>query len=288
MLDWLDVLRYAAPVGLAAQGEAVAQRAGVLGIGLEGTMLAAAYAGMEATSRTGSPWAGLLAAVATGVLVALATAVFTVGLGVDQVVAGTAVNLGALGATSSAFQAAYGKSGQLLSVPTLPVWAPGIDPGTVAMLASPLLLAWVLRRTRAGLVVRAVGEYPKAVESAGYSALLARTGAVALGGAFAGFAGGYLAVGLVGTFVENMTAGRGFVAIAMVTFGRLRPMWVLGASLLVGVVEHLQFSLQGSGSPLPPQLFVALPYLVALAVLVLSGRGGGMPAALGVPYRRSA
>lgn len=286
MLDWLDVLRYSAPVGLAAQGEAVSQRAGVLNIGLEGAMLGAAFAAMSASAAAG-PWAGLAAGAAVGAALLLGAGLFTVLLRADQVVVGTALNLGALGATSSLFQARYGRSGQLLSVPSLPVWLPGIDAGSVALLLACAVASLWLWRSGAGLVLRAAGEHAEAVEAAGYSAVRARLAGIAVSGAMAGLAGGYLAVGVSGTFVENMTAGRGFVAIAMVTFGRLRPWAVLGASMLVGLVERLQFGLQGAGTALPPQLFVALPYLVALAALVLVGKGGGLPAQLGVPLRSS-
>lgn len=287
MLDWLDVLRYSAPVGLAAQGEAVAQRAGVLNIGLEGAMLSASYAAMAVSGATGSPWLGLAAAAAVGACVLLAGGLFTVVLRADQVVVGTAINLAALGATSTLFQARYGRSGQLMSVPSLPVWMPGVDAGSVLLFASAALAGLWLWKSGYGLVLRSVGEYAEATEAAGHSAVRARLSAVGVAGVMAGLAGGYLAVGVSGTFVENMTAGRGFVAIAMVTFGRLRPLAVLGASLLVGVVERLQFGLQGSGVALPAQFFVALPYLVALLALLVAGRGGGLPAQLGVPLRSS-
>jgi simple sugar transport system permease protein len=285
VLDWLDVLRYSAPVGLAAQGEAVAQRAGVLNIGLEGAMLAAAYAAVAAAQASGSPWLGLALGAAVGACVLVAGGAFTVVLSADQVVVGTAVNLAALGATSTLFQSRYGRSGQLMSVPALPVWLPGVDAGSVTLFGVAALAALWLWKSGYGLVLRSVGEYPEATEAAGYSAVRARLAAVAVAGVMAGLAGGYLAVGVSGTFVENMTAGRGFVAIAMVTFGRLRPWAVLGASLLVGVVERLQFGLQGSGVALPAQFFVALPYLVALGALLVSGKGGGLPAQLGIPFR---
>lgn len=275
-------------MGLAAQGETLVQRAGVINIGLEGTMLMAAYVAMKATAATGSPYLGVGAGLLAGVLVAVLSAVFTVLLGADQVVVGTAVNLGSLGATSTLFQAEFGRSGQLLSVPSLPTWLPGLDLGTALLLLWPALATWFLWRTGAGLVVRGAGEAPAAVEASGSSPVRARMAAVAVGGALAGVAGAYLAVGIAGSFVENITAGRGFVAIAMVTFGRLKPWWVLVASLVVGLAEQAQFSLQGLGLGLPPQLFVATPYAVALLVLVFAGKGTRLPAALARPYRRVA
>lgn len=271
---------------MAAQGETIVQRAGVINIGLEGTMLMSAYVAMKVSASTGSPFLGMGAGLAAGVAVSLFSALFTVMLGADQVVVGTAVNLGALGATSTMFQAEFGRSGQLLSVPGLPAWLPGLDLGTCILLLWPFAATWFLWKTGAGLVLRGTGEFPAAVEAAGSSAVRTRLFAVAAGGALAGLAGAYLAVGIAGTFVENITAGRGFVAIAMVTFGRLKPWWVLVASLVVSVAEQLQFSLQGLGLGVSPQLFVAMPYAVALLVLVIAGKGTRLPAALARPYRR--
>ncbi|MCC6403041.1 MAG: ABC transporter permease [Fimbriimonadaceae bacterium] len=285
-MNWADILTYAAPVGLAAQGETIVQRAGLINIGLEGTMLMAAYASMKLTAITGSPFAGMAAGLIVGVAVCLLSALFTVRLGADQVVVGTALNLGALGATSTMFQAEFGRSGQLLSVPALPDWLPGIDLGTSLLLLWPFVATWFLWRTGAGLVMRGSGEYPAAVEAAGASAIRSRIIAVSVGGALAGLAGAYLAVGIAGTFVENITAGRGFVAIAMVTFGRLKPWWVLAASLVVSVAEQAQFTMQGWGLGVSPQLFVALPYTVALLVLVFAGKGTRLPESLGRPFRR--
>lgn len=280
-----DLPMYAAPVALAALGETVAQRSGVLNIGLEGMMLAGAFFGMLACLLTGSPWVGVGVGVTVGLLAGVLSAVFCVVLSADQVVVGTAINLLSLGLTGTLFRLRFGDSGQLLSVPKLPQ-AGGVDAVIVFLVVATVVVGWLLKRTHWGLVLRATGEYPDAAEAAGFSVVKMRTGAMAIGGAFAGLAGAYLALGITGSFAENMTAGRGFVAIAMVTFGRWRPAYVLAASVLIGLAESLQFLFQAAGTTVPFQLMLAMPYLAALAVLVFVGKGTVSPGALGLPYRR--
>lgn len=281
----IELLRYASPVAFAAMGETVGQRAGVLNIGLEGAMLTSAYFGMVVCDTTKSPWLGVLAAVVAALVVMAISGWFMVYLAADQVVVGTAVNLMALGVTSTLFRARYSDSGQLLSVPTIPRIGE-FDPLLLLLLLAIPVVWFALMRTGWGLALRAAGEYPKSAEAAGYSVNRLRFGACLVGGAFAGLAGAYLSLGIAGSFAENMTAGRGFVAIAMVTFGRWRPFWVFAAALLVGFAESLQFKVQSLGWNVPFQLLIALPYLIALAVLVIVGKGTVAPGALGVAYRR--
>lgn len=277
------VWQFAIPIALAALGEVVSQRSGVLNIGLEGTMLGAAFAAAYVTLHTGNPWFGLLAGILVGLVASLIQSWFVLMRRADQVVVGTAVNLLALGVTGSLFRRAFGESGQLLSVPTLPKF----DGWDAVMIATPILAiatAWALQRTGWGLLTRASGEYPKAVEAEGFSVRRVRLGAMAMGGALAGAAGAYLSIGIVGSFAENMTQGRGFMAIALVTFGRWHPVAALAAAMLIGGLEWLQFKLQAQGGGLVPfQLLLALPYLVALLVLVVGAKGTRGPAALGQP-----
>lgn len=284
-MEWLLLLQYAAPVALAAIGETVVQRSGVINIGLEGTMLVGAFFGVFAAFLTHSPWIGLLAGVGSGMVLNLAFGVFTIYLGSDQVVVGTAINLLALGLTGTLYRARFSQSTQALTVPKIPGWH-GIDSITLLLIFSAPLVWMLLHRTAWGLAVRASGEYPKAAEAAGFSVHRLRIMALTLGGAFAGLAGAYLSVGIAGSFAENMTAGRGFVAIAMVTFGRWRPAYVLLAALLIGFIESLQFRFQAYGWHVPFQLMIAMPYLVALLVLVFVGKGTVAPTSLGVAYRR--
>jgi ABC-type uncharacterized transport system permease subunit len=281
----MDLLIFAAPIALAALGETVGQRAGIINIGLEGVMLLAAFAGAMVALQTGSPAVGLVAGTAAGLALTMAFAWFSIRLAVDQIVVGTALNLLALGLTNTLFRKQFGQSGQLLSVPTLPRWE-GVDAVIVLMLVLVPLVSWLMHRTNWGLSIRAVGENPVAVEAAGFSVPRLRFGAMAISGTLAGLAGAYLAIGVTGSFAENMTAGRGFVAIAMVTFGRWKPWYVFAASLLIGYAESLQFTLQARGSAVPYQLLLAMPYVLALLVLVFVGRSSPAPAALTVPYRR--
>lgn len=286
MSDLLQVWQFAVPIALAAIGEALGQRSGVLDIGLEGKMLFAAFVGAVVGIASGSPWLGMLAGTGIGIGIALVQSWFVLALGSDQVVVGTAMNLLALGVTGTLFRSIYGQSGQLLSVPAIPR-AGGIDAlMLLTLLLAPLL--WLgLKRTTWGLVVRASGEYPKAAEAEGFHVGQVRLGACCAAGALAGLSGSYLSLGLAGSFAENMTAGRGFVAIALVTFGRWNPILVVLAAMLMGYLELLQFKFQAIGSTIPFQLMLALPYVVALAVLVLAGKGTLAPAALGQPHRRS-
>jgi simple sugar transport system permease protein len=282
----LAVLMYATPLALAALGETVVQKAGVIHIGIEGAMLAGAFFAMLATLATGSPWVGLGVGVLVGVTLALLSGAFALTLTVDQVVVGTAVNLLALGLTRTLFAMRFGASGELLSVPKVPSWQ-GLD----AVMGAAVLLAvathGVLFRTSWGLALRAAGEYPQAAEAAGFSVLRLRYAALVFGGAMAGLGGAYLSLGIAGSFADNMTAGRGFLAIAMVTFGRWKPVPVLGACLLLGWLDGLQFTFQAKGVQLPFQLFLALPYVAALLVLAGMGRGAHAPAALAIPFRRA-
>ncbi len=282
----VGLLRFAAPVAFAATGETVGQRAGVINIGLEGMMLGAAYFAMLGSLTTGSPAVGLLCGVGVALTLGAVQAYFTLRLAVDQIVVGTALNLFALGLTSTLYRARFGGSGQLISVPRLPQFGPGLDAALVALPVLVVAAAWGLFRTKWGLALRGVGEYPAAVEAAGYGVARLRFQATVVGSALAGLGGGYLALGVTGSFAENMTAGRGFVAIAMVTFGRWRPAWVLAACLLVGWVDSLQYELQARGLGIPAQILIALPYVLALVVLVAVGKGTAAPAALAVPYRR--
>lgn len=279
------MLVFSAPVALAAIGETIAQKSGVLNIGLEGAMLCGAFFAMLVSQVTGSPWTGLAAGSLAGLALTLFQGWFTVLFAADQVVVGTAANLLALGLTSTLFRMRYGQSGQLLSVPKLPTFN-GLDAVMVFMLAGVVAVWFLLNGTAWGLALKAAGEYPEAVEAAGFSVLKLRFQGLAFSGIFGGLGGAYLAVGVTGSFAENMTAGRGFVAIAMVTFGRWNPILAVAAALLVGYADSLQFTLQAKSIALPHQLFLASPYLVALAVLAFAGRGTLVPRALGLAYEK--
>jgi simple sugar transport system permease protein len=288
------LVRVATPLLLAALGEMLAERGGVINLGVEGAMLAGALAAAIGAA-SGGPWAGLALAVATGAVVAAGFAAMAIGARTDQIITGTAMTLAALGLTGAIYRRAFGSAGAGLSLPTLaPLEMPGLSrlplvgpalfaqplPTYLALLAVPLLW-WFLFRTRPGLALRAVGESPASARAAGVPVRRMQALATIAGGAFAGLAGGTLVLAQVGTFAERMTAGRGFIAIAIVVLGRWHPVGVLLAALLFGGATALQFLFQAAGLDVPYQLFLMLPYLLTL--VLLAGVAGGVraPAALG-------
>ncbi len=288
MLDLaVNVFRFGAPVCLGALGETLQQKSGVINIGLEGLMLTAAFTSMLAAKQTANPWLGLAAGLAAALLLALLQGLFVLRWSMDQVVVGTVINLFSLGITSTLFRMIFGASGQLISVPKLPKMLYGLDFILLLIPVLALLLTWVFAKTKWGLAVRAAGENPKALSAAGLSAVKVRWMALVGGGLMAGLAGSYYTLGITGSFAENTIAGRGFIAIAMVTFGRWNPVWVLLASLLVGSAEQLQFSLQTINQGIPVQFFAILPYICALVVLIVAGKGTSAPESLGQPWKES-
>ena len=293
-------LRLAAPLLLAALGELVIERAGLIDIGIEGTMLTGAFAGFVVAVASGSALAGVAAAACAGVAVGGLFAAFTVLGRVDQIVVGTAVNLLALGATGVGSRALYG--GAPPSAPTLgPVvqgplgelpWLGALLFSQTAFLHAGLLLTLAvgfgLARTLPGLRLRAVGESARAADAEGVSVPRLRILAVLIGSSLAGVAGAALSLAQSDSFTEGMTAGRGFIALAIVIFGRWSALGVLLASLFFGFVTALQFRLQARGVGIPYPVFLMFPYLVTLAVLALATGRARAPADLGRPYAREA
>jgi ABC-type uncharacterized transport system permease subunit len=275
----LTTLTLATPLLLAALGEAVSERAGVVNIGIEGVMLVAAFTGVAVCATTADtrfgPWLGLGASVLGGLAMTAAFALLSVNLGCDALLVGTALNIFALGATAVARRELVGDSNAAFVVPTLPLWS-------VPILALVLIVAtWYwLFRTSHGLGLRAAGEHPAAAASVGLSVARLRWSALLFSGLTCGLAGGYLALGLSNTFVEGMTAGRGFIALAMVIVGRRHPVGVSLAALAFGAASAFQFRLQALGlDTIPYQFFLALPYLLTLvAAMWLSPRPASHPA----------
>lgn len=296
----------AVPLLLAALGELIVERAGVINVGIEGMVLAGALAGFAGSHAMGSPWLGALAAIGAGVVLAVLLAALSIGVGADQVVVGTAINILALGLTGVFFRALFGGPGGL-AAPFGPLPVPGLHRlplvGTAFFEENALgYLAWALvplcsiylNRTRAGLRLRAVGEYPAAADGAGVRVPVVRTLAVLWGGALAGLAGAYLSIGYTNGFTENMSAGRGFIALAVVILGRWTPGGIALAALLFGLADALHYQLQaGSQSGIigriPYQFLQALPYLMTLLALLLRSRlRSAPPAALGEAYQARA
>ena len=273
-------VRVATPLLLAATGETVTQRSGVLNLGLEGMMLAGALAATLGATASG-PWTGVVFAVLAGMLLAGVFALVTIGARADQVIAGTAITLGAVGLTGTIYRQAYGAAGAGLDLPTLapipipvlstvPVLGPALfsqpAPTYLALLAVPAVW-WMLFRTRLGLALRATGESATVARAAGVPTRLVRVIATLFGGGCAGLAGATLVLAQVGTFAERMTAGRGYVAIAIVVLGRWHPVGVAVAALAFGAAMALQFLFQTLGLETPYQLFLMLPYVLALLAL---------------------
>ena len=289
-----SAVRVATPLLLAALGETLAEQGGVINLGIEGAMLAGALAGAIG-STVGGPWAGTLAAALTGAMLSLGFGLIAVAAGANQIISGTAITLGAVGATGAIYREVYGSAGVGLSLPTFPVIPiPGL--ARIPLLGPALFeqsiltylgyaavpaLWFLLFRTRWGLALRAAGESVEAATAAGVRVKRIRIVALVLGGMFAGVAGASLVLAQVGTFAEKMTAGRGFMAVAIVVLGGWRPGRVAGAALFFGAAMALQFLFQSIVSNLPYQLFLMLPYLLTL--LVLAGGVGRVrsPAELG-------
>lgn len=283
----LTVLRYAAPVAFSAIGESAVQKSGVINLGLEGTMLASAYAATVASMSTNNPWIGLLAGAVVGILITLFGGIFTVLMAQDQVVVGTAMNLLCIGTCGTLFER-QSSTGKLLKLPALPTFD-FLGKGDVVLGLLCLLaigIWWLVYKSPFGLKVRAAGEYPPAVEASGFSTVRIRMLTLAIGGFCGGLGGAYYALGVANSFATEMISGRGFMAIALVTFGRWKPIWIVLSSMLVGSFEVLQIELQLSGIGIAKSLLLALPYVATLLILVFSGRGTLAPKSLGVPFKK--
>jgi simple sugar transport system permease protein len=238
---------------------------------------------------------GFAGAIVGGVIIAALFALFVVWLKADQIITGTALTLLSVGATGTLYRALYGSSGAALATPTsaplgLPVLShiPVVGPAFfvqppityVVYLLIPLIALWI-RGTHAGLALRAIGEQPEAAEVAGVRVQRMRVLAVLTGGILGGLAGGTLVLAQAGTFAEGMSAGRGFIAIAIVVLGRWNPLGVALAAFAFGAASALQFAFQASGWHAPYQLFLVVPYLLTLAGLAGAGGRARSPAALG-------
>jgi simple sugar transport system permease protein len=284
----MSTLRLATPLVLAALGGLFSERAGVINIALEGTMLAGAFTAAAVTYATGSPWVGLLAGMAAGALIAGIHALACIRYKADQVVSGTAINIlmfGVPGFLSGALFLSSGSTPQLPKEQLIP-YAP------MVMAALLVPLTWyVLYRTPFGLRLRAVGENPGAADAAGVSVASIRYTGVLLSGLLAGIGGAYLSIGQSSLFTRNMTSGRGFIALAALIFGKWQPVPTMLACLLFGFTEAVSIQMQGvvklpSGEDIPVQFIQMVPYV--LTIVVLAGFIGRSrpPRALGLPYEK--
>ena len=278
-------IRTATPLAFAALGETVTERAGVINVGLEGAIIAGAF-GAFVTSGFAGTWIGFAGAGIAGLLMAGIFALFTILLRADQIITGTAISLFGLGLTATLYRQGYGATGAALSIPTM-----GVSPipllSSIPVIGSSLfaqppiayllyalvpLVWWWMYRTHAGLGLRATGEDLRAAAAAGISVNRVQLLAILFGGFLGGIAGGVLVIAQSGSFAEGMSAGRGFIAIAVVVLGRWHPLGVFAAALVFAAASALQYLFQAMGWTIPYQTFLALPYVLTL--LGLAGIAG--------------
>ena len=291
---WVAVLRIATPLILGTLGVLLCERAGVLNLGIEGIMVAGAFAGWLAVHGGAPLWAGVLIAALTGALLGLLHALLTVALALSQHVSGLGITMLATALSYYGYRVSFPK---VSTPPTivpfaemnwlkLPILAHQTPLTLLALLLVPLI-AYVLYRTPVGLALRMVGENPQAAEGQGASVAALRTGAIVAGSALMGVAGSFLTLSAFNAFFFNMVNGRGWICIALVVFASWRPGKALVGALLFAFFDALQLRLQQSGAALLPyQLYLMLPYLLSIVALVLVARKASYPQALMKPYRK--
>ena len=276
------ILRMTTPLLFTALGGLLSERSGIINIGLEGMMLTGAFFAVAGTWWTGSPWWGLVIAILAGGCAALIHAIWSITFRGNQIVVGTAINLIAAGVSAFLIQTIWGKAGGSDRVEQLPDLMGGINVLVpLAFLLVPIAHAFLFR-TKQGLHVQAAGEHPQAAESVGIDVGAYRYAAVIVSGMLAGMGGAFLSIGDLNYFTLDMTAGRGFIALAAVIFGGWSPFGVLGATLLFGASQAVQIQAQATpGFPISSDLLVALPYIVTLVAITGLVRTRTAPAGLG-------
>lgn len=277
------IMTAATPLLLAALGEMVTERSGVLNLGVEGMMVMGAVAGFGGAFATGNPWVGVIASILAGMAMSLLFGFLTLTLLANQVATGLALTLLGLGLSALIGESFVGQPGV-----KLPAIA-GIDPLVPFSILMVGLVSWFLFRTKMGLVIRAVGNSHASAHALGYNVIAVRYLSVLFGGAMSGLAGGYLSLVYTPQWVENMTSGRGWIALALVVFASWLPLRILAGAYLFGTISILSFVLQAQGLGIPSQFLSSLPYLgTILALVVISGNKAltrrNTPASLGQPF----
>ncbi len=297
-------MRVATPLVYGSIGEVITERAGILNLGIEGIMFLGAFAGFAVAAKSfeagigGYLWLGLLGAIVSGVLMALLMGLLTVTLGLNQHVSGLGITLLAIGLSLFGFRLVFGESSVLPSVdPFSQLSVFGETPilgaitkqyllTYVAFLVLVPVAWWLLYRTSFGLELRSVGENPEAADAAGVNVFRTRYLALVIGGALMAVGGAFLSIAQLGAFSPGIIAGRGWVCIALVIFARWDPIRATAGAVLFGAVFALQLRLQTLGFDLPFEVFLALPYLVTILALAITGRNANYPGAYLKPYRR--
>ena len=305
-VDWLipallTIVTAATPLVFAAVGEVVVEKAGVLNLGVEGMMIIGAIAAFATAVSTGSEVLAILAGAGAGVLIAIIFGVLTVYLQSNQVATGLALTIFGLGLSALIGHSYVGKTFDGLAklnipgISDIPIIGPvlfGHDALVYLSVVSVAIVAWVLTRTRTGLLIRAVGENHDAAHSIGYSVTLVRMGAIMFGGAMAGIGGAYLSIAYTPLWVENMTAGRGWIALALVVFASWKPWRAFFGAYLFGGLTIIQLYAQGMGVEVSAQFLSMLPYIATILVLVIISRDSARarldaPACLGKNFHAS-
>jgi simple sugar transport system permease protein len=293
-------VRMAIPLTLAGLGETVSERSGIINIGVEAIMLCGAFFGFMAVFVTGNLALGIAAGMAGGAVVSLVHGVLSLKCRADQTIAGLALNFLALGLTNFLFLQSFGRTTTLPSiivvkavpVPLLsriPLIGPvlfELDIFGYLSLAAVILLCALFYKTEWGVSLHAVGEHPRAADTAGLPVERIRYMAALTNGMLGGLGGAYLVMSRLGFFIENVTAGKGYIALVVVILGRRNPAGVFLAALVIGAAEALQFRLQTSGVDIPSQVFTMFPYIMTVLALLFSVGRSRDPAALGIPYER--
>jgi general nucleoside transport system permease protein len=293
-------IRIAVPLLLAALGEIYAEKAGVLNVALEAQMLAGALAGFIGAYYAKNNYVGFLVGMAGGVMISLLFAILTINLRADQIVVGITINILTLGLTTFIYRVMFGVAFippkveimRGISIPVLSA-LPLIGPILfqqkslvyVAFLLVPVAY-WVLFRSKIGLNIRAVGEYPLAAETVGIKVQSTRFLCVLLTGCMAGLGGAFLSIAQLSTFTDNISAGRGFIALAIVIVGQWNPFKAALAALAFGAADTLQLSLQAVGVPVPSQFLLMTPYLLTVVSMIFVARRATAPTALAQPYAK--
>jgi simple sugar transport system permease protein len=295
-------IRMATPLTFAGIGEAINEKSGVINIGLDSIMLSGAFVSFYVCAKSGSILLGVMAGIISGVLISLIHGFLSIKGKANQTIVGLALNFFALGLTSFLFLVGFGTSTELpscktvsdISIPLLnkiPIIGKVLFSQNifVYLLFIVIILSYILlNKTSWGISLVAVGEHPKAADTAGINVNRTRYIACIINGVLGGLAGSYLTLAQLGFFMENLTGGKGYMALVAVILGKRNPFGIFLAALVIGFADAIQMRLQTMGIPLPSEMFTMLPYVVAMVVLLFSIKNNGDPASLGVAYERNA
>ncbi|MEA5058452.1 MAG: ABC transporter permease [Candidatus Pelethousia sp.] len=293
-------IRLATPILMAALGQIYTQRAGILNLGVEGTMLMAAVCGFSAAAATGNLWLGLLVGIAMGAVFSLLMAWLSVSLKANQVIAGIGMNILASGLAAYIYRLLFGirtlpakiTSFQAIHIPVLsdiPYLGTVFFQHNILLYFAFLLvpITWlILEKTTFGLKIKAVGEHPRAADSKGVSVKGIRYAAIIIGGAYAGAGGAFMTIAYLNMFTESVIGGFGYIAVSVVIFARFQPVKAMWGALLFGFASALQVRLQALGSGIPSQLLLMLPYLMTISALIFASKKAEFPSAYTIPYSR--